>query len=278
MVRTFDNSPCTHASPRRCHECFPKHSPEDFFLRRQIVQSHFEDVDLFLAPSQFLLEKYVEWGLAREKIRFEEYGRKPVPRAAETGDRSRRNRFGFFGQFTPFKGADVLMEAMARLAADVDVHLRLHGANLEHQPAAFRKRFNDALAAAARNVTMVGRYEHAQLPQLMADVDWVVVPSIWWENSPLVIQEAFMHGRPVLCSDIGGMAEKVRDGVDGIHFKAGDAASLAQAIRRAASTPGLWQKLSARIEKVYDISEQVRVMEDVYAGLLARQASVAGVS
>ena len=56
----------------------------------------------------------------------------------------------------------------------------------------------------------------------MAEIDWVVVPSIWWENSPLVIQEAFLHGRPVICSDIGGMAEKVRHGVDGLHFRVGD--------------------------------------------------------
>ena len=71
----------------------------------------------------------------------------------------------------------------------------------------------------------------------MASVDWVVVPSIWWENSPLVIQEAFLHGRPVICSDIGGMAEKVDDGVNGLHFRTGDPRSLAQAIRRATSSP-----------------------------------------
>jgi glycosyltransferase involved in cell wall biosynthesis len=74
------------------------------------------------------------------------------------------------------------------------------------------------------------------------------------------------------------MAEKVTDGVNGLHFAAGDAASLAQAIARAASTPGLWQKLAAGVPKVYDIAEQVRVMDDVYAGLLARRASVAEVS
>jgi len=56
----------------------------------------------------------------------------------------------------------------------------------------------------------------------MAAVDWVVVPSIWWENSPLVIQEAFAHGRPVICSDIGGMAEKVAHEKNGLHFRAND--------------------------------------------------------
>jgi glycosyltransferase involved in cell wall biosynthesis len=279
MVRTFDNSPCTHASPRRCHECYPKHSPEDFWRRTQIVKSHFADVDLFLAPSRCLLEKYVDWGIPREKIRFEEYGRKPVARVAETGDRSKRNRFGFFGQFTPFKGADVLMEAMAQLAAGADVRLRLHGANLEYQPAAYQKRFGALLAQAGDRVEMVGRYAAADLPRLMSEIDWVIVPSIWWENSPLVIQEAFMHGRPVIASNLGGRADKVPDNVNGLHFAVGDATSLARTIERAAATPELWQRLAGGVPPIYDIAEQVGVMEEIYSSLLAdkQQPALAGV-
>jgi glycosyltransferase involved in cell wall biosynthesis len=279
MSRTFDRSPCTHASAHRCHQCYPKIAPEQFFLRKQITQAHFAHVDLFLAPSEFLLEKYVQWGIPREKIRLEDYGRRPAARAPETGDRTRRDRFGFFGQFTPFKGADVLLEAMARLASSregIAAHLWLHGANLEYQPREFQKRFNDLLQRGATNVAMVGKYAHDQLPALLAEVDWVIVPSIWWENSPLVIQEAFMHGRPVICSDIGGMAEKVADGVNGLHFRAGDAASLADVVARAATTPGLWERLARGIPFVYDIAAQVGVLESVYDELLRREP--AGVS
>ncbi|MCZ8109179.1 MAG: glycosyltransferase, partial [Burkholderiales bacterium] len=57
--------------------------------------------------------------------------------------------------------------------------------------------------------------------------DWIIVPSIWWENSPVVIQEALAIGKPVLCSRIGGMAEKVEDGVTGAYFEAGSASDLA---------------------------------------------------
>jgi glycosyltransferase involved in cell wall biosynthesis len=71
----------------------------------------------------------------------------------------------------------------------------------------------------------------------MRGVDAVVVPSIWWENSPVVIQEAFRNRRPVICSDIGGMAEKVRDGIDGLHFPVGDALALARLIERLAADP-----------------------------------------
>jgi glycosyltransferase involved in cell wall biosynthesis len=103
----------------------------------------------------------------------------------------------------------------------------------------------------------------------MESVDWVVVPSIWWENSPLVIQEAFLYGRPVICSDIGGMAEKVTDGKNGLHFRTGDPASLAQVIQRAVSSPALWDELRLGVPRVYTLNEQVSRLTKLYRELLA---------
>jgi glycosyltransferase involved in cell wall biosynthesis len=83
----------------------------------------------------------------------------------------------------------------------------------------------------------------------MAGVDWVTMPSIWWENSPLVIQEAFLCGRPLLVSDIGGMAEKVRHGVDGLHVPAANPRAWADALLRAAEDEPLWDRLRAGIQR-----------------------------
>ena len=114
---------------------------------------------------------------------------------------------------------------------------------------------------------MVGKYRPPDVAQLMRDIDWVVVPSIWWENSPLVIQEAFLNRRPVICSNIGGMAEKVTDGVNGLHFRVGDPQSLAQAIRRAVETPGLWDEVCAGIPVIYSLEEQVLKLSRLYRQL-----------
>jgi glycosyltransferase involved in cell wall biosynthesis len=105
----------------------------------------------------------------------------------------------------------------------------------------------------------------------MARVDWVVVPSIWWENSPLVIQEAFLCGKPVICSDIGGMAEKVENGVSGIHFRRGDAEHLAEVMKRAAETPTLWQKLRSGIPEVHGMNDHVARLGLIYRELLAQR-------
>jgi glycosyltransferase involved in cell wall biosynthesis len=86
------------------------------------------------------------------------------------------------------------------------------------------------------------------MASLMADADWVIVPSIWWENAPLVIQEAFHHKRPVICSGIGGMAESVRKGIDGMWFRSGDAVHLSEKME-AALDPDLWNRMVSGIEK-----------------------------
>jgi glycosyltransferase involved in cell wall biosynthesis len=248
MVRTFNSELCDEASPRRCHECFPQISEQSFFLRERFVRAQFENVDRFVAPSAQLMDKYLRWGIPPERIEVEEYGRRPpAVRASDPRQAKSPANIGFFGQLSYFKGAKVMLEAMSLLDPDVDAHLWLHGANLELQSQEFRDEFAAMHDAIKGRVTFRGPYAHAQLPSLMSDLHWVLVPSVWWENSPLVIQEAFFHRRPIICSDVGGMAEKVRDGVDGIHFRVGDAHSLARTIEAAVGNPRLWRQLRDNI-------------------------------
>jgi glycosyltransferase involved in cell wall biosynthesis len=202
--------------------------------------------------------------------------RPPDSESPATETNPARDRVGYFGQLTPFKGLHVLLEAMKILGdEECEANLWLHGANLDLQPIPYQNKIEEMLEATEQNVTLVGRYDHDDLPTLMASVDWVVVPSIWWENSPLVIQEAFFHGRPVICSDIGGMAEKVDDG---LHFRTGDPRSLARAIRRATSSPTLWETLQRGIPEIYKIEDSAAKLGEIYRTLLDRKASEGGTS
>ena len=116
-----------------------------FFMRKRFIQSQLALVDLFIAPSEYVRDRYVDWGIPREKIRVEPL-RVPAGGAARrSADERPRNRFAFFGQFTPYKGADVLLEAMAMLGEEFDGHLWIHGANLETQPPEFQEQFERLL-------------------------------------------------------------------------------------------------------------------------------------
>jgi glycosyltransferase involved in cell wall biosynthesis len=276
MVRTFGDELCPEASPRRCNECFPELSPQSFFLRERFVKGHFANVDRFLAPSAQLMDKYLRWGIAPERIEVEEYGRlTPGRRAPDPRQTKSPTNIGFFGQLSHFKGAEVMMEAMAQLDPEAEAHLWLHGANLDLQTVEFQEEFAKLREQLRGRVTFRGPYEHHELPNLMADLHWVLIPSIWWENSPLVIQEAYFHRRPIITSDVGGMAEKVQDGVDGLHFRVGDPYSLARTIEQATANPRLWRSLRDGIRDPYPMDAHVSRLMDLYGELLEQPEEVA---
>jgi glycosyltransferase involved in cell wall biosynthesis len=271
MVRVQDDSLCTGSSPRRCHECFPHISMQWFFTRERFVKSHMGLVDLFLTPSPYARERYIDWGVPAAKIHAVGHGLRPVTPLPESPEQRPRNRFAFFGQFTDTKGADVLLEAIARLGEDFEGHTWFYGANLEKQPPEFRARLEGLLAATPGKVTLEGSYARPDLARLMHDIDWVVVPSIWWETGPLVVPEAFLYGRPVICSDIGGMSERVTDGVNGLYFRRRDADSLAETMAKAARTPGLWEQLREGIPPVETLEHHALRTSTMYRELLARR-------
>jgi len=269
MVRTETYELCEAASPRRCHDCFPQFSVQTFFLRKRFIKSTFDLVDMFIAPSESERDRYVEWGIPSEKIRCENYGRLPVEPLPDPPDAGRRRRIGFFGRITHTKGVDVLLEAMKILESeDADVRLTLWAANLDMQSSSLQQRLSRLLEETAGSVRFAGRYEQSELPGLMSSVDWVVVPSIWWETGPLVIHEAMMHRRPVICSDIGSMVERIQDGVNGLHFRVRDPDSLAETIRRAVDSPGLWDQLRGQITNPHSMQDHLQVITGIYRQLL----------
>jgi glycosyltransferase involved in cell wall biosynthesis len=163
------------------------------------------------------------------------------------------------------KGADVLIKAAQLLSEEKDlpVRIEMYGDH-SSQPEAFRKDFEALLAEAPANFIFRGPYENWRVRSLMRGVDAVVVPSIWWENSPLVIQEALASRRPIICSDIGGMAEKVRDGIDGFHFRAGDPRSLAELFATLGRAPERLQTMQSTMRRPLSIDETMARIIGVY--------------
>ena len=244
LLVTTDGRLCGRESPQDCAACFPHVPAREFFLRRRYIQSFLEDVDAFVAPSRFLAGRYVAWGIPEPRMTVLENmpppsPPRPVQPAPEPAPGPRIVRFGFFGQMSPVKGIGLLVAAAKLLAlrGDTAARIDIHG-DFTHQPAEARRAVAAALAEAPANVIHHGPYHNADVHALMQGFDAILVPSTWWENSPVVIQEAFANGRPVICSNVGGMAEKVRPGIDGFHFDVGQPGSLADLLAALAADPG----------------------------------------
>jgi glycosyltransferase involved in cell wall biosynthesis len=280
MVTTKDRRLCHKASADACTGCFPEAPRDRFVMRELFIKQCLSQVDHFISPSEFLKRRYVEWGLPEERITVIRNGiseAAPAPHRPLASE-GRRNRFAYFGHLNPYKGALVAITAAQRLAARLDngvggsFSLALHGA-ADFQTDGFKEELRAALETAP-SVTVHGRYPRDDMPTLMAEVDWVVMPSVWWENAPLVIQEAFRHRRPVICSGIGGMAEAVRHGIDGLHFRPGDPAHLAERMEEALD-PALWERLVSAIRPPETMAQSAERHLAFYRELRAERSEVA---
>jgi glycosyltransferase involved in cell wall biosynthesis len=267
---------CTKAAPLDCNQCFPNISPQEFFMRELWVKSFLNLCDRFICPSAFLRDRYVEWGLPAEKMSVLENGQppRPVPAATETPDGSLRTRFVILGQLSRLKGTLVLLEAARLLPKRVRdlVSIEIHG-SMQHEVDEFKAQFQRLLGGLEDTVRYGGPYRPSDVHDIIQRSGWVIVPSIWWENSPLVIQESFAAGRPVLCSNVGGMAEKVQHGVSGLHFRVGSASDLAARIEEAAAKPGLWERLLSGVPRPPGIDATVDQLLDLYGGRPAALAT-----
>jgi glycosyltransferase involved in cell wall biosynthesis len=213
---------------RRVSPARPDRLARGMDRRAAVLRAALEHVDVFLAPTAFARDRALELGVPAGKLRLFPYGvlRQP-PRPRRAGA---RRRFGFMGTLAPHKGAHVLVGAF-RAVADPALTLDLHG-SLTVQPS-YVASLRHAAAGDDR-IRIHGPYAEGQQERVLDELDALVVPSIWWENSPLVVIEALGAGIPVIASRTGGVGDLV-PGDAGLLVPPGDTAALRDAIAALAS-------------------------------------------
>jgi glycosyltransferase involved in cell wall biosynthesis len=228
------------------------------------TQQVVEAVDLFLAPSRFLAREFERYGVPRDKVLVSDNGidtrrlalcpvKSPGPIV----------RFGFLGSWMPSKGLHVLLEAFRGLTGNA--RLLVYGAAPAGDPGVYAGRMLET--AADRRISFPGRIDPGEVATAFANMDVLVVPSLWFENAPLTIREAFTAHTPVVASRCGGMAEAVRDGVDGLLFATGDVTDLRRTLRRLIADPDLIGAMSRRTPRAKSLEEQTSELERVYFSL-----------
>jgi len=240
------------------------------------ILSTLGSLDRLCTPSRFMRDMYLDYGVPADKLVVVENGlplqgpgalrrvaRRPAERA--TGPL----RIGYIGSVLPSKGVHLLLEAVRRLGDPAGMRLDIWGEVLPfHNDRSYGARLEALRRGWESAITLHGRYENADLPAILAGTDVLVVPSIWYEAFGLTIREAFLAGVPVVTANHGALAEAVEDGVTGLLFEAGDASSLADALRRLADDPGLRARLAAHPGPVRDEQDAARQLLGLYDQLV----------
>jgi len=193
------------------------------------------EADGLFAPSRYLMGRFEENGLPAGRITHLPYGLEPGRIRRPTGDRRAGPcRFGFIGNIAPFKGALLALDAF-RSQADLPAEFHLFGAAFSEGRKGLEV-LQEKVAGDAR-IRLRGPFDPEELPRVLAEIDVLIAPSLWHENAPFVVLEALAGGVPVIGSDVGGIAEVLRPGLDGHLFRRGDAEDLGRALARAVTSP-----------------------------------------
>jgi GT2 family glycosyltransferase/glycosyltransferase involved in cell wall biosynthesis len=228
------------------------------------IASH---VTRFLAPSHTLRRHFIDFGVPADRITHVQQGIDHRRLQGIERVPGARLRIGFLGSMMVSKAPHLLLEAFRGLqegSASLEIFGGFAG---YHGDDSYRQRVEPLLDWPG--VHHHGSIPHAEVPRALTGLDVLVICSVWLENAPFVIREAFVAGLPVIASDIGGMAEMVRHGVDGLLFRAGHAGALRDALKRLIDEPGLLERLSAGIRPMMSIEEDAAQLATLYADLVA---------
>ncbi|MBV6632841.1 MAG: glycosyltransferase family 4 protein [Alphaproteobacteria bacterium] len=271
---------CYESEPTACNSCFPNITTWAFRRRALATNAVLEEVDQLIAPSEFLKQRFVDHGVHPDQIVVVRNGLSTV----DPGDHAKANKrspdpssplnLAVLGNQSPMKGTLVALEAASILKQRgfTDFHIHLYGSPAL-QSTDFKAQLDSAITDAGSTVTAHGSYKPDNLPHLLSGIDAVIMPSQWWENAPLVLEEAFAQDKPVICSDLGGMAERIQDGINGLHFTASDPMALANRIEQLATEGGLLNKLRKGIGPVRGIQEIAEEHLALFANLTGSATS-----
>ncbi len=236
--------------------------------RRKHMAQTCNDIDLFIAPSEFIRKEHIKLGIPANKIVYSDYGFskawcRNIPRST-----SDKVRFAYLGTINPHKGLHILIEAFNKIdSKKAELHIYGDLTGLPIYCGYVQK------IAQNQNIIFHGRIENHQLREALMNTDALVVPSIWFENSPLVIHEAFLAGIPVITSNIGGMAELVKDGLNGLLFEIGSVSDLKMKLQMVVDDPDILKKLN-HFPKIKSIEEDAENIEKIYCDLLEQSKRI----
>lgn len=209
-------------------------------------------VDMFIAPSKYLMHRFVEdFGLPKERVKYLDYGF-PTAYLTPTHDRLRHDQgekdntvtFGYIGTHIPAKGIHHLITAFGRLKGRAK--LRIWGRALAQETTALKAMAKE-LVKAPLQVEWMGEYVNSNMAEhVFQRCDGIVVASIWGENAPLVIHEAQACRVPVITADYGGMREYVQHQVNGLLFQHRNPDDLAKQMQWAVDHPDGFRSLGKR--------------------------------
>jgi glycosyltransferase involved in cell wall biosynthesis len=227
--------------------------------------------DKIVVPSNWQYDAFIINGVPKEKLTLCRQGVASnfLEEASANQPSNKTLKIGFLGRWQETKGVQILAEAVQRLQADIAVELIIHATHADKYGIANREKVKE-IAASDHRIRIAEPLSRQDVPKAIAEFDLLAVPSQWMETGPIVVLEAQAVGTPVLGSNLGGIAELVRHGVDGWLVPAKDVQAWSDAIATLAKNANLLTQLRKGIQAVRTMDTAALEMLELYKQILEK--------
>jgi glycosyltransferase involved in cell wall biosynthesis len=220
----------------------------DLKSRPDILEACYQHYWAAIAPSKFLEKAYLANGF-KKPLHLQNFG-VDIDRAEKPNRGDEPLRVGYIGQIAAHKGVDILVEAFKRIE---NAKLVIYGP--EDQDKGYVSSLRKNAESCLSEVNFLGTFEPDRMASIMRELDFIVIPSTWYENSPLVLLYALATHTPAIVSDVEGMTEFVKDGENGFVFPMGSAKNLAVILDEISKDPIKARDISANTSYLRSTSD-----------------------
>jgi len=238
----------------------------EFNFRLQFLKRQLDLLKYRISPSHYLIKRYEKEGFSG--LSYLPHGFPPVPKADLKP--SKKLRIGYMGNINYSKGLSIVMDELYTLLLEGKVKLIIYGQPYDLEYFNNIKRKIKQLPSDAAQ--FYGRYKNTseELRTILSSFDVLIFPSVWEENSPIVVREAFVSGKPVIASYLGGVPEIVINEVNGLLFDPFNKGDLENKMKRLLNEPELLTRLvkGAHNTGVDSIEEHAGKLKRLYDDIL----------
>ncbi len=255
---------CSPDEGRSCSEiCYEDLPQEETTLRFKEAKDLIKSVDVICSPTHFLGDIFedlfgIEVQVVRHGIQYS-----GIELSKRNEQRSNKVVFGYIGTVLPHKGVHIITRALSYISNE-NIKVKIYGNHFGE------KSYYDSLKDMVKGddrVEFLGEYNDEDLSDIVSRIDCMLVPSVWWENSPLTVLISLAHKVPVITTNIGGAAELIKDGVNGFNFEIGDPNDLAKKMKAIAENPLILDDIKSNIIRPPRIEEEAFIYENLYQSL-----------
>ena len=224
----------------------------------------FEAIDIIITPSMFYRNKFIEFGYSPEKVVH-------IPNFVDTKanqpNYSSDGYIAYVGRLSKEKGIMTLIQAMKNVK-NTDLYIVGDGP-LKSDAERQIERYN------LSNVKMLGFQTGKKLDAIIKNSRFTVIPSEWYENSPMSVFESMSYGKAVIGSNIGGIPELIEHGKTGMIFESKNSDQLAEQINYLADNPKkageMGREARRKAELVYNKENHFKSIEQIYRNLIIKR-------